>query len=142
MAMMSVNMSGGLYAHSVSYILGMHKPTPHGLGCALGLPYLMYFNISFAATKLAKIARIMGESTTQLTDESAALKAVSSVARLMLDIKIPLTLKQYGIDENDLEAMALDTIKLFPRPFNPRTMGNDESIEYWRTMYEGLEIFE
>ena len=28
-------------------------------------------------------------------------------------------------------------IEMFPRPFNPRPMNQEDSIKFWRAMYDG-----
>ena len=51
LGMMGMIMSGGLYAHSVSYAISKYRPTPHGLGCGLSLPYTMAFNLPMSASR-------------------------------------------------------------------------------------------
>ena len=138
LAMMGMMLSGGLYAHSVSYIVPMYKFTPHGIGCGLGLPYLMDYNLPVVTGKLAKMAAAFGEQTWMLSEMDAAKAAVNAVAQLMEDTGLPLTLQEYGgLKESDLEEMAEKMIDTYPRPFNARPMGKKESIQYWRDMWEG-----
>ena len=96
MAIMGFNMAGGLYAHSVSYIIPIYKPTPHGLGCALGLPYLMDYNLPVIPDRLTRIAKAMGEPVRTNSELGAAKQAVHAVISLMKDIDLPLTLKDFG----------------------------------------------
>ena len=35
LAMISMTGTGGLYAHSISYVLAMFQPTAHGIGCGI-----------------------------------------------------------------------------------------------------------
>jgi len=134
-----LNMTGALYAHSVSNVLPMYKFTPHGVGCGLGLPYMMNYNVPVRTEKLAKMAAIMGEPTWMLSGRDAAELAVNSVAKLIKDVGLPLTLKEYGgIEENDLDKMADQMITKFHRPMNPRPMGKEESIQFWHNMWEGI----
>jgi len=122
----------------VSYILPMYKFTPHGIGCGLGLPYLMDYNLPVVAGKLAKMAAALDEQTWMLSEIDAAKRAVQSVARLMKDTGLPVSLQEYGgLEEGDLEEMADKMITIYPRPMNPRPMGKKESIQYWRTMWTG-----
>jgi alcohol dehydrogenase len=138
LSMMGMMLAGGLFAHSVSYILPMYKFTPHGIGCGLGLPYLMDYNLPVVAGKLAKMAAALGEQTWMLSEIDAAKRAVQSVARLMKDTGLPVTLQEYGgLKEGDLEEMADKMITIYPRPMNPRPMGKKESIQYWRNMWDG-----
>lgn len=138
LGMMAMMLSGGLFAHSVSYIVPMYKFTPHGIGCGLGLPYLMDYNLPVITGKLAKMAAAFGEQTWLLSEIDAAKRAVQATAQLMKDTGLPLTLQEYGgLQEGDLEEMAEKMNTLYPRPFNPRPMGKKEAIQYWRNMWDG-----
>ncbi len=138
LAMMGMMMSGGLYAHSASYAISKYRPTPHGLGCGLPLPYTMSFNLPVSVPKLARIAVALGEQTWMLSELDAAHLAVRSVARLNEDVGLPLSLKELGgINESDLEDLAALMIKNWPRPMNPRPMGAKESAMFWRDMWNG-----
>jgi len=135
---MGMDMTGVVYAHSVSYVIAQYKPTPHGLGCALALPYNMAFNIPSSSAKLARIAAAMGEQTDSLSKRQAAELAVDSIYHLMEDIGLPVTLKQYGgISESDLTAAAEMMIAKYPRPENPRPMDRSQAIRFWQNMWEG-----
>jgi alcohol dehydrogenase len=135
---MGMDMTGVVYAHSASYVLTKHKPTPHGLGCALALPYNMAFNIPDSSAKLARIAAAMGEQTDSLSQLQAARLAAESIYHLMEDIGLPVTLEQYGgIAESDLTAAAEMMIEKYPRPENPRPMDRSQAIRFWRNMWEG-----
>lgn len=137
-SMMGMMMSGGLYAHSASYAISKYRPTPHGLGCGLPLPYTMSFNLPVSGPKLARIAAGLGEQTWMLSELDAARLAVRSVARLNKDVGLPLTLQELGgIDEGDIEDLAALMIENWPRPMNPRPMGLEESVNFWRNMWCG-----
>ena len=135
---MGMNMTGVVYAHSASYVISQYKPTPHGLGCALALPYSMAFNIRYSSAKLARIAAAMGEQTDAFSEQQAAKLAVDAIYHLLGDIGLPATLKQYGgIAESDLTAAAEMMIEKYPRPENPRPMERNEAMRFWRSMWEG-----
>ena len=139
---MGMDMTGVVYAHSASYVITKYKPTPHGLGCALALPYNMAFNIPYISAKLARIAAAMGEPTDSLSQLRAANLAVESIYRLMEDIGLPVTLEQYGgITESDLTAAAEMMIEKYPRPENPRPMDRRQAIQFWRNMWQGKLSF-
>lgn len=135
---MGMNMAGVVYAHIASYVITRYKPTPHGLGCALALPYNMAFNISYCSAKLARIAAAMGVQTDALSELQAAKRAVNSIYDLVEAIGLPATLKQHGgMAESDLTAAAEMMIAKYPRPENPRPMDRNEAIQFWRNMWSG-----
>ena len=137
--MMGMIMSGGLYAHSASYAISKYRPTPHGLGCAVALPYTMAFNLPVCVTKLARMAVALGEQTWMLSELDAARLAIQSIVRLNKDVGLPVTLQELGgINEGDLEDLADMMIKKWPRQMNPRPMGINESVKLWHNMWEGI----
>lgn len=139
LAMMGMIMSGGLYAHSACYAISKYRPTPHGLGCAVPLPYTMAFNLPVSAPKLARIASALGERIWMRSQPDAAHLAVHSVARLLKDIGLPVNLQEMGgINESDLKELADLMIRKWPRPNNPRPMGIEESQTLWRNMWKGI----
>jgi alcohol dehydrogenase class IV len=139
LGMMGMIMSGGLYAHSASYAISKYRPTPHGLGCAVPLPYTMAFNLPVSVPTLARIANALGEQIWMHSLLDAARLAVHSVARLLKDTGLPATLQELGgIEESDLTGLADLMIKKWPRPMNPRSMTIDDSLTLWRNMWEGV----
>lgn len=138
LAMIAMSTSGGLFAHSVSFVLAKYNPTPHGVGCGLGLPYLMDFNRPVIKEKLVKIAAAFGEKIWMQSDEYAAKQSVYAVANLMHDCNLPVALKDCaGFREADLGDMAALMLRDYPRPMNPRQMAIKHAEEYWRNMWFG-----
>ena len=45
-------------AHALSHPLGVHYKIPHGLSCAVLLPYVMEYNLPIVTKRLAKIANL------------------------------------------------------------------------------------
>ena len=137
-SMMGMVMAGATYAHSVAYVISKYKPTAHGMGCALGLPYIMAYNVPAATAKLARIAEALGENTAMYSELDAAKLAAQSIFCMMADVGLPVCLEEYGgITEDDLEKAGEIMVELYARPQNPRPMGREESIRYWRNMWEG-----
>ena len=137
-SMMGMIMAGATYAHSVAYVISKYKPTAHGMGCALGLPYIMAYNVPCATAKLARIAEALGENTATYSDLDAAKIAAQSIFCMMDDVGLPVSLEEYGgITEDDLEKAAEMMIELYARPQNPRPMNREDAVRFWRNMWEG-----
>ena len=99
----------------------------------------MAYNLPVCSEKLARIADALGESTTTLNELDAARMSVQSIFCLMEDVGIPTTLQEYGgVKDTDIENAADQMLKLYPRPFNPRSMGPEDAVQYWRDMWYGL----
>jgi len=137
LAMISMSGTGGLYAHSIAYVLAMYQPTAHGIGCGVGLPYTMAFNVPVCEEKLAMIARAMGEKVESVSVREAARKAAQSVYDLTKDVKMPVSLKEMGFRHQDVPKMAEICVTKYPREFNPRPMSKEESVGLFEAMWEG-----
>ena len=136
-AMISMTGTGGLYAHSISYVLAMFQPTAHGIGCGVGLPYTMAFNLPLIQDKLAVIARAMGERTESLSPAAAAKRAVEMVYDLTAEVKMPVSLKEMGFQHEDVYKMAEICITKYPRVNNPRPMSKEDCLALFEAMWEG-----
>jgi alcohol dehydrogenase len=136
-AMISMTGTGGLYSHSISYVLAQFQPTAHGIGCGVSLPYTMAFNLPVIENKLALIARAMGEHTESLSPRAAGQRAVEMVYDLIADVKMPVSLKEMGFQHEDVDKMAEICITKYPRANNPRPMSKEECLALFEAMWEG-----
>lgn len=106
--------------HAISHPLGGNFEIPHGLSNTILLPYVMKFNLIANPKKYANIARIFGIDINQYTEMEAAYKAVEEVQKLIKDIGITESLRDFKVDkfeyiaEHALEERAM--LKSNPRP--------------------------
>ena len=89
--------AGTAAAHAIQYPVGNETHTPHGMGVALLMPYVMEFNRPNCVTAFAEIGRAIGLTG---TDEELSRKLIDEVASLLKDINIPVTLKELGLPED------------------------------------------
>ena len=114
--------AGTAAAHAIQYPVGNLTHTPHGVGVATLLPYVMELNRPFAVEAFARIARALGLPGD--SEEALSKRLVDEVARLFADIGIPLTLKDLGLaqDRQDWTAesslSAARLVKNNPRPLD------------------------
>jgi alcohol dehydrogenase class IV len=84
----------------------------------------MSYNIPACPGRLANVARLLGENTEGLSDWDAAEWAVEAVQRLKEDIGIPMTLRDVGVNEDQLRPLAEATaqvtrlLQMNPRPLD------------------------
>jgi alcohol dehydrogenase class IV len=91
--------AGTAAAHAIQYPVGAVTHTPHGVGVATLMPYVMAFNRPACTTEFAQIARAMGVATPAgASDEALADAAVGAVAELFAGIGIPSSLSELGLD--------------------------------------------
>ena len=92
--------------HALEYPLGGALHCSHGAGNGLLLPYVMRFNRPTRGAAFARIAELMGENTSDMTEEQAAETAIVSVEKLRNDIGIPQRISQLGGTEDQLPEFA------------------------------------
>ncbi len=136
-SMISFTGTGALYSHSISYVLSMFRPVAHGIGCGVGLPYTMAFNLSLIEDKLSLVARSMGEYIESLSVRAAGQRAIELVYGLIADVKMPVSLKEMGFKQEDVPKMAEICMARYPRPNNPRPMSKEECLALFESMWEG-----
>lgn len=111
--------------HGMAHTLSAYYDTPHGVACALLLPYIMEYNADAAGEKFKYIAQAMGVDVSSMTPEQYKKAAVEAVRKLSLDVNIPQRLRDIKVKEEDIPALAASAIKDACTPGNPK----DATIE-------------
>lgn len=106
LAGMAFSNAGVTATHALEYAVGPVAHVTHGLGNALLLPYVMEYNLPARPRQFAKVAELLGEPVTGLSDHEAALRAVAAVRRLRQICNIPDRLRDIGIREEQLPELA------------------------------------
>ncbi len=110
-------------AHAIQYPVGAVTHTPHGLGVATMLPYVMTYNRKAAAADIAEVGVALGLEAAG-TVEDRADATIAEISRLFAGIGITPTLAQLGlpadrIDWTAEQALGIDRlIKNNARPFD------------------------
>jgi alcohol dehydrogenase class IV len=128
--------AGTAAAHAIQYPVGNETHTPHGMGVALLMPYVMEFNRPACVGGFAEIARGIGLSGKD--DEDLSKKLIDAVAALLAEIKIPVTLKELGLpeDKQDWTAeAAIGAARLVNN--NPRKLDVDALKAITRAAFTG-----
>ncbi|MES2255407.1 MAG: iron-containing alcohol dehydrogenase [Pseudomonadota bacterium] len=99
--------AGTAAAHAIQYPVGNETHTPHGVGVALLMPYVMEFNRPSCVREFAEIGRAIGLTG---DDDSISRKLIDEVASLLASVGIPRTLKELGLPEDKQEWTATNAI--------------------------------
>lgn len=128
--------------HSMAHKTGAVFDIPHGCANAIYLPYVIQFNKKEAMDRYAKIAKRVG--LTGKNDEELVTALENSIKALNKKMDIPLTLKEYGVEEDffksKLELIAERAIGDACTGANPRTITKDEMVKLFETIYYGNEV--
>ena len=93
--------------HGMAHPLSAFYGIPHGVANAVLLPYVMEFNKDYTGEKFREIARVLGvDGVDGMNETEDRQAAIDAVRKLSLDVNIPQTLKEIGVQEEDLPALA------------------------------------
>jgi 1,3-propanediol dehydrogenase len=115
--------NGGLgYVHAMAHQLGGFYDMPHGIANAILLPYVEKFNLGAKLERFAKIAKIFGVNTEEMSTREAAESSLEAIKQLAQDVGIPTSLSEskFDIKEKDFEEMAKYALEDGNAGTNPR----------------------
>ncbi|WP_213992617.1 lactaldehyde reductase [Sodalis sp. dw_96] len=122
--------------HGMAHPLGAFYNTPHGVANAILLPHIMEYNAAYTGEKFRAIAVAMGhpEAKTQPL-EQARLAAVNAVKTLCKDVGIPPRLRDVGVKEQDIPALAQAAFDDVCTGGNPRQTSVAEIKQLYQAIY-------
>ena len=124
--------------HGMAHPLSAFYDTPHGVANAVLLPYVMAFNAPYTGEKFREIARAMGvKGVDEMSEEEYRKAAIDAVKQLSMDVGIPQTLKEIGVKEEDLDALADAAMADVCTGGNPRPCKKELVLEVYKTAYNG-----
>ncbi|VAW31092.1 Alcohol dehydrogenase [hydrothermal vent metagenome] len=118
-------------AHQLSGIANVH----HGLACALMLPAQMQFSLPGALERYADIAQALAPVATMGSMRDEANRGVTAVRELMIDMNLPLRLRDAGVTEAMIPQLADNAILDLNWTTNPRSITRDEMEALYRKTY-------
>jgi alcohol dehydrogenase class IV len=97
---------GVALVHALEYPIGGATHCSHGAGNGMLLPHVMRYNLPARAKEFARIAQLLGEDTTGLSETQAAERAVTAIERLNRAIGIPARLSELGACQEQIPDFA------------------------------------
>jgi alcohol dehydrogenase class IV len=111
-------------AHGVAAALGVLCGIPHGLACATLLPVALRVNRGQCEPALAQLAPLFSRRSWD-TPAAAADFTVEAVRELALSLRIPLRLRDLGVEKNQLPAL-VPASRGNSMNGNPRSLSDSE----------------
>jgi alcohol dehydrogenase class IV len=115
---------------------------PHGCANAIYLPYVIDYNKKVCAQRLAEIPRCLGLSGN--TDLELIDAYTSMLQQMNIQLSIPLSLKDYGIKEEDflanLDRISENAVEDACTGCNPRPTTVDDFKKIFTAVYYGTRI--
>jgi alcohol dehydrogenase len=117
--------------HCVAEALGGKYDAPHGVCNAVVLPAVMAYNMEYCKERYARIAAAMGLAY-EGVDEGAH-QAVEAVQKLASDVHLP-GFNSLGVQEKDLEELAVNSFKNGSNIDNPRPMTKADYLNLFQLL--------
>ncbi|MNM76330.1 Aldehyde-alcohol dehydrogenase [compost metagenome] len=128
--------------HSMAHKSGAVFHIPHGCANAIYLPYVIDFNKKACMDRYAHIAKCVGLKGE--TDEELVDSLTESIRELNRKMDIPLSLQEYGIDENLFKEkaalMAERAVADACTGSNPRTIDKEQMQKVYECAYYGTKV--
>ncbi|MGH1487302.1 MAG: iron-containing alcohol dehydrogenase [Cellvibrionaceae bacterium] len=122
--------------HALAYPLGGHYHIPHGLSNSLVLPHVMRFNAPEAKELYAELAPIIMNKTVDGDAETVTNALIEHIEQLIVDLKLPNTLKAMDVPEGDLPMLASDGMKQQRLLINnPREVSEADALAIYQAAY-------
>lgn len=125
--------AGMVLGHSIANTLSNRLHLPHGLSCALALPYTLAYNRAAAPDRLGALARAAGVEGHDV---------VAHVGRLCRDVGIPEAVRSLGLERDRLPELVDECVQQYPRPTNPRPFEREPLLSLYAAMWEGRPAHE
>ena len=121
--------------HSMAHSLGAFFDTPHGIANALLLPHVLRFNGRGCKELYRNMCNALDLNITNLSDEEVIEKLASSVQDLSKKLEIPQRLREIGIPEEMLPALAKQAINDICTSGNPVEVTVEDLINIYKEAY-------
>lgn len=132
---MALTAAGTAAVHAMAYPLGGKYKIAHGVANSMLLPHVTQFNMDAMVDRLASVAGPMGIDTKNLSSEEAAQAVVDKIKELTTVLEIPQDLREYGVEEESIESMAvaaLEVKRLMDN--NPKTLDKEDVKSIYRKL--------
>lgn len=115
--------AGVTAVHAFAYPIGAEFHIPHGVATSIMLPPVFEYNIPSNITKFAMISKHFGLDISNNSEIDVAMKGLEAIKNISMELDIPKSLKQFGITEKDIPALAEGVMKVTRLlANNPRVM--------------------
>lgn len=124
--------------HALAYPLGGQFHIPHGDSNAVLLPYVMSYIRSSCQKRLGDVLNAMGMHSAFYSEKEASIKCIIELKRMVKDVGIPSTLKDFNIPASALPLLADDGIKqkrLLSR--SPMALDRDDILAIYQSAFNG-----
>ncbi|MBK9710518.1 MAG: iron-containing alcohol dehydrogenase [Kouleothrix sp.] len=121
--------------HAAAHSIGAAFHVHHGSLIAILLPHGMRFNSVVVPNRYSRIARAMGVNAGGRPEDDVIEDGVAAVSALAAECGLPIRLRDVGVPEDALPAMAEATIVEGSMFTNPRLASYEEALDMLRAAW-------
>ncbi|MDV3244956.1 MAG: iron-containing alcohol dehydrogenase [Nitrososphaerales archaeon] len=126
-----------VYGHSIGYTIATRFRLAHGVSCGLPLPYVVSNYAVACGPKMKKLADAYGVGAIADDPKALGLAIAERAGEIASHLKIPRSLKDLGVKEEDLSALASECMTMYPRPNSPLVFDDKTMAQFYRAMWDG-----
>jgi alcohol dehydrogenase class IV len=136
LAGLSICAAGTTLPHGIAMAIGgMYPGVAHGAALASIYRACMKFSWQSAIPQFAKLGRILDTSLHQADDEMAAQSSIELFEKFLARIDLNCSLKQLGVSEKELSALAKQSMVLPDYTKNPKIPTDAEMLSIIRQSF-------
>ena len=129
--------AGTTLPHGIGMAIGGHAPhVMHAEALSVMYPEFMEYTYKSAIEKFATVGRILDRSLENKSNQIAAEKSCEVMNKFLKNIGMWFTLDELNVPEEELAAIADDTMKLPDYSVNPRVATRDEVYEMLKKRFK------
>ena len=114
---------------------GMYPKVAHGEALAIVYPAFAAFTWESAIPQFSKLARLLNPDLNNVSDREAASKSEAEIVRFLENIGLRKSLRDVGVPEEEIGALAVQCMVLPDYKANPRVATKDEMTGLVRASY-------
>lgn len=122
--------------HCMGESIGGMADMPHGVACAIFLPYVFEFNMNADPTKHAKIGEILGLDLRGLSPEEGAKKTLEYIVQWEKDLDIPHLKDIPGVNPQEFDHAAHGAVENLSAGSQPRTTVHADYMRMFEEAYK------
>jgi maleylacetate reductase len=122
--------------HGTCHVLGGTLGVPHGVANTIVLPRALQFNADAAVDELAEAAFVLDLADKSTDKRAAVQRLIEWLTNLIDELGLPSRLRDVGVSEKDLPAVAEIALAGNPVKNNPREVSSQAEMEsFVRSLY-------
>jgi alcohol dehydrogenase class IV len=126
-----------VYGHSIGYTIATRFRLPHGVSCGVPLPYIISNYAIACAPKMRKLAEAFGVVGDPEDAAGLGVAIGQKVVSLLRALKVPTSLKELGVKEEELSELAAECLAMYPRPNSPLVFDKKSMTHFYMMMWDG-----